>query len=231
MDSDVAGVPLLNSDVADDHLLISDVADTHFPNSVGSDADNESSAASSVSTGVYLGSDEVESALLGSDESVEGENESGCAPDCDESLECDLRLLLQDHSDDIVKKWGNSEKWVLELHDGRRVAVPIQFSLPRCVTTEALDKNNQLALCPLDSSNASISSSALFEENKVLVEDWVSDSFSEDVAQPLEVEPIAFSLPVAMAEQSPVDVEDTVSVGASESEEPYSDWLPKRLKL
>ena len=63
MDSDVAGVPLLNSDVADDHLLISDVADTHFPNSVGSDADNESSAASSVSTSVYLGSDEVESAL------------------------------------------------------------------------------------------------------------------------------------------------------------------------
>ena len=152
MDSDVAGVPLLNSDVADDHLLISDIADTHFPNSVGSDADNESSAASSVSTGVYLGSDEVESALLGSDESVEGENESGCAPDCDESLERDLRLLLQDHSDDIVKKWGNSEKWVLELRDGRKVAVPIQFSLPRCVTTEVLDKNNQLALCPLDSS-------------------------------------------------------------------------------
>ena len=41
MDSDVAGVPLLNSDVADDHLLISDVADTHFPNFVGSDADVE----------------------------------------------------------------------------------------------------------------------------------------------------------------------------------------------
>ena len=109
-------------------------------------------------------------------------------------------MLLQDHSGDIVKKWGNSEKWVLELRDGRRVAVPIQFSLPRCVTTEVLDKQNQLALCPLDSSDASISSSALFEEDKVLVEDWVSDSFSEDVVQPLEVEPIAFSLPVAMAE-------------------------------
>ena len=88
--------------------------------------------------------------------------------------------------------------------------MPIQFSLPRCVTTEVLDKQNQLALCPLDSSDASISSSALFEEDKVLVEDWVSDSFSEDVVHPLEVEPIAFSLPVAMAEQSPVDVEDIV---------------------
>ena len=210
MDSDVAGVPLLNSAVADGHFLIPDVTDTHFPNFVGSDADIESSAASSVSTGVYLGSDEVESALLGSDESVEGENELGCAPNCDESLERDLRLLLQDHSGDIVKKWENSEKWVLELRDGRRVAVPIQFSLPRCVTTEVLDKNNQLALCPLDSSDASISSSALFEEDKVLVEDWVSDSFSEDVVQPLDVEPIAFSLPVTMAEQSPVDVEDIV---------------------
>ena len=211
MDSDVAEVLLLNSDVADDHLLNSDVANTHFRNSVGSDeADNELSAASSVWTGVNLGSDEVESALLGSDEFDEGGNESVCASDCDESLERDLRLLLQDHSGDIVKKWGNSEKWVLELRDGRRVAVPIQFSLPRCVTTEVLDKNNPLALCPLDSSDASISSSALFEENKVLVEDWVSDSFSEDAVQPLDVEPIAFSLPVAMAEQSPVDVEDIV---------------------
>ena len=77
--------------------------------------------------------------------------------------------------------------------------MPIQFSLTRCVTMEVLDKNNQLALCPLDSSEASISSSALIEKNKVLVEDWVSDSFSEDVVQPLEVEPIAFSLPIALA--------------------------------
>ena len=191
----------MDSDVADDHFLNPDVPDTHFPNSVGSDeAYIELLAAPYVSTGVKLGSDEVESALLGSDESDEGGNESVCASDCEESLERDLRLLLQDHSSDIVKKWGNSEQWVLELRDGRRVVVPIQFSLPRCVTTEVLDKQNQLALCPLDSSDASILSLALFEEDKVLVEDWVSDSFSEDAVQPLEVEPIAFSLPVAMAE-------------------------------
>ena len=107
--------------------------------------------------------------------------------------------------------------------------MPIQFSLPRCITTEVLDKQNQLALFPLDSSNASISSLALFEEDKVLVEDWVSDSYSKDAVQPLDVEPIAFSLLVAMAEQSPVDVEGIVSVGSSESQEPYSDWLLKRL--
>ena len=176
-----------------------------------------------------LGSDGVEFALLSFDESKEVGNESVCASDCDESLECDLRLLLQDQSGNIVKKWGNSEQWVLELRDGRRVAVLIQFSLPRCVTTEVLDKQNQLALFPLDSSDASISSSTLFEEDEVLVEDWVSDSYSEEAVQPLDVEPIAISLPVAMAEQSPVDVEGIVSVVSSKSQEPYSDWLLKRL--
>ena len=105
----------------------------------------------------------------------------------------------------------------------------IQFSLPRCVTTEVLDKQNQLALYPLESSDASNLSSALFEEDEVLVEDWVSDSYSEEAVQPLDIEPIAFSLPVAMAEQSPVDVEGIASVVSSESQEPYSGWLQKRL--
>ena len=56
----------------------------------------------------------------------------------------------------------------------------IQFSLPWCVTIELLDKQNQLALFPLESSDASILSTALFEEDEVLVEDWVSDSYSEE---------------------------------------------------
>ena len=43
-------------------------------------------------------------------------------------------------------------------------------------------------------------SPALFEEDEVLVEDWVSDTYSEEAIQPLDVEPIAFSLPLAMAE-------------------------------
>ena len=104
----------------------------------------------------------------------------------------------------------------------------IQFSMPRCVTTEVLDKQNQLALYPLESSDASNLSSALFEEDEVLVEDWVLDSYSEEPVQPPDVEPIAFSLPVAMAEQSPVDVEGIASVVSSESQEPDFDWFQKR---
>ena len=56
----------------------------------------------------------------------------------------------------------------------------IQFSLPRCVTTEVLDKQNQLALFPLESSDASNLSSTLFKEDEVLVEDWVSDYYLEE---------------------------------------------------
>ena len=184
-----------------------DVADARFLNSDEIDEAKNELLALFDSIDVKLGSNVVESALLGTDESEEAGNESVCASDCDESLERDLRLILQEHYADIVKKWGNSEQWVLELRDGRRVVVPIQFSLPRCVATELLDKQNQLALFPLESSDASNLSSALFEQDEVLVEDWVSDTYSEEAVQPLDVEPIAFSLPVAMAEQSPVDVE------------------------
>ena len=71
-------------------------------------------------------------------------------------------------------------------------------------------------------------SPALFEEDEVLVEDWVSDTYSEEAIKPLDVEPIAFSLPLAMTEESPVDVESFVGVDTSESQEPYSDWFQKR---
>ena len=71
-------------------------------------------------------------------------------------------------------------------------------------------------------------SSALIEEDEVLVEDWVLDTYSEEVDQPLDVEPIAFSLPLAMVEQSLVDVESFVGVDTSESQEPYFDWFQKR---
>jgi len=59
-------------------------------------------------------------------------------------------------------------------------------------------------------------SSALFEEDEVLVEDWVSDTYSEEAVQPLDVEPIAFSLPLAMAEQSLVDEESVVGMDTLE---------------
>ena len=50
-------------------------------------------------------------------------------------------------------------------------------------------------------------STALIEEEEVLVEDWVSDNYSEDAYQPLAVEPLASSLPSALAEQSVVEEE------------------------
>ena len=82
----------------------------------------------------------VESKLLNSDKSEEARNGSACTTDSNESLVCDLQLILQEHSGNIVKKWGNSEQWVLELRDGRRVAIPLQIALPRCEATEVLEK-------------------------------------------------------------------------------------------
>ena len=164
--------------------MVSDVADARFHNSDKiNEAKNELSALFDL-IDVKQVSDVVESELLGSDESEEARNGSVCATDSDESLECVLRLILQEHSGNIVKKWGNSEQWVLKLRDGRRVAVPIQISLPRCAATEVLEKQNQLALFPLESSDASNLSSALFEEDEVLVEDWVSDTYLEEAIQP-----------------------------------------------
>ena len=58
---------------------------------------------------------------------------------------------------------------------------------------------------------------ALFEEDDVLVEDGASESYSEEADQPLVVEPIAFSLPSAMAEQSLVDEESVVSMDTSQN--------------
>ena len=156
--------------------MVSDVADARLLNSDKIDeAKNELSALFD-SINVKQVSNVVESEILGFDESKEARNGLVCTTDSDESLERDLQLILQENSGNIVKKWGNLEMWVLELRDGRRVAVPIQISLPRCVTTEVLEKQKQLALFPLESSDVSNVSSALFEEDEVLVEDRVSNT-------------------------------------------------------
>lgn len=57
-----------------------------------------------------------------------------------------------------------------------------------------------MALVPLKSSDSMDVSLAHFEEDEVLVEDWVLDTVSEDANLPLAVEPLAFSLPLAMEE-------------------------------
>ena len=73
--------------------------------------------------------------------------------------------------------------------------VPVQIALPPCVATEVLEKQQQLVT--LEYSEVMNMSLSLFEEDDVLVEDWASDSFSEEANQPLVVDPIAFSLPLA----------------------------------
>ena len=100
--------------------------------------------------------------------------------------------------------------------------------MPWCEAIEVLEKQKQLALVPLESSNVTNVSSALIEEDEVLVEDWVSDTYLEEADQPLDVEPLAFSQPLAMAEQSVVDVERFMGVDTLESQEPYSEWFQKR---
>ena len=86
----------------------------------------------------------------------------------------------------------------------------------------------QLALVNLESPDVTNVSSALFKEDEALVEDGASDSYSEEADQPLVVEPIAFSLPSAMAEQSLVDERSVVSTDTSQNLEPHSDWFQKR---
>ena len=58
-------------------------------------------------------------------------------------------------------------------------------------------------------------STALIKEDEVLVEDWVSNTYSEDANQPLAVEPLASSLPSALVEQSIVEEERFVGVDFS----------------
>uniref|UniRef100_A0A7N2MW80 Uncharacterized protein n=1 Tax=Quercus lobata TaxID=97700 RepID=A0A7N2MW80_QUELO len=122
-----------------------------------------------------------------------------------------------------------SLKWVLKLRDGRRVVVPIQISLPPGEVTEVLGEQNQLASVPLRYLDSLEVSSAQFEGDEVLVEDWVSDPYSEAAEllnegglSPLAVEPLTFSLPLAMEGQEVVGVENPVR------KDSYSEWFQSR---
>ena len=106
---------------------------------------------------------------------------------------------------------------MLELQDGRRVAVPIQSSLPPGEVTEVLEEQTQLTLVPLKCSDVVEVSSSQVNENEVLVEDWISDTCSESTElpnvgglSPLIMEPLAFSLPLAMERQEMLSVENPV---------------------
>ena len=59
----------------------------------------------------------------------------------------------------------------------------MQIALPRCEAIEVLEKQQQLALVTLESSE---------EEDEVSVEDGASDSFSDEAGQPLVVDLLLF---------------------------------------
>ena len=90
-------------------LMSSMVSDVTAAQSLNSDKIVEAKYELSAPIDSYQVSDVVESELLGSDESEEARNGPACTTDSDESLVRDLQLILQEHSGNIVKKWGNSE--------------------------------------------------------------------------------------------------------------------------
>jgi len=65
------------------------------------------------------------------------------------ALQRDIQRILQEHTNNVIKKWGNSEQWVLELQDGRRVVIPIQISLPLGDAVDGFDESNQMTVVPM----------------------------------------------------------------------------------
>ena len=159
---------------------------------------------------------------LCSDASVD---ESLCS-ERDVALQRDIQRIIHEHSDNVIKKWGNSKQWVLELRDGRRVEVPFQISLPPGEVVGGLDVSNQLAMV----LGVSLESKEIISEQEkgddVVVEDWVSDICSEDAFQctvpllPLTVEPLAYSLPMDNGDGSA-----TLVVKNLLGKDSYSEWF------
>ena len=54
--------------------------------------------------------DEAENEILSSDEADETRNGSANTSNCEENLQQDIQLILQEHFDNVIKKWGNSEQ-------------------------------------------------------------------------------------------------------------------------
>ena len=55
-------------------------------------------------------SDEAVVDSICSDESIESFKGSEHTFDCNEALQRDLRMILQEHSGNVIKKWENSEQ-------------------------------------------------------------------------------------------------------------------------
>ena len=103
-------------------------------------------------------------------------DESLCS-DGDVALQCDIQRIIHEHIDNVIKKWGNSEQWVLELRDGKRVVVSIHISLPLGDVTVGVDDSNQLAMVLGVSLESKEINSDLEKGVDGFVEDWTSDFF------------------------------------------------------
>ena len=89
-----------------DSFLASDVAKIELE---AEEARYGSACTSSESIGSFLVSGVAETERLGYVEPEEARFGSACTIEHGENLERDPRLFLQEHSGNIVKKWGNSE--------------------------------------------------------------------------------------------------------------------------
>nr|POF02877.1 putative disease resistance rpp8-like protein 4 [Quercus suber] len=153
-----------------------------------------------------------------SDASVD---ESLCSDD-EAALHRDIHRIIHEHTDNVIKKWGNSEQWVLELHDGKRVAVPIQISLPPGDVVFGVDESDQWPTVPIVSAECK-------EPNPELVKgDFCSEDDSQlsDSSPPLNVEPLAISLPRGV-----MDISEGSATQNEESllgKENFSEWFQEK---
>ena len=144
-------------------------------------------------------------------------------------LQRNIQQIIHQHTDDVIKKWGNSEQWVLELRDGKRVAVLIQISLPPGDDIVGVDDSNLLAIVPGRATEYKEFNSESDKRIDVFVEDWSSNfgfekaSQDSDSSTPLIVDPLAFCLPTDTTDISdqPASLVDDTFLGKGR----YSEWF------
>ena len=151
-----------------------------------------------------------------------------CSDD-DGDLQRSIQQIIHQHTDEVIKKRGNSEQWVLKLQDGKRVAVPIQISLPPGEDIVGVDDSNPLAIVPGRATESKEFNAELDKGMDVFVEDWSSDfspkkaSQDTDSSTPLIIDPLAFSLPTDATDISdqPTPLVDDTFLG----KDSYSEWF------
>ena len=141
------------------------------------------------------------SEFLASEASSDTSSEDSLCFDDDGDVQRNIQQIIHQHTDEVIKKWGNSEQWVLELRNGKRVAVPIQISLPSREDIGGVKDSNPLAIVPGRATESKEFNDELDKGMDVFVEDWSSDFNPEKASQdtdsstPLMIDPLAFSLP------------------------------------